>query len=231
MNDEKLVSYKHTLAVILKLKESLLRIMRSIDILSQILFILFYVYCLVTHLDSLPWTIVYSCLIGLSSLFLFFYVFTFRSKNKSVIKVRKVVRRATKYTKFLIRGAIIGYNIYLMCTTEVTELNKLLVFLSIIMLVLQITLDISIIFANRYIDLFLASIKWDFEESLALQKVVGMIKEKDDNPSVGKRIISSLTNRWLKSGRHASDDADPLSEDEEKSRKIIQDIEDNYLDK
>ena len=224
-----MISYKHTYAVILKLKDTLKKSIITIDLITQFLFLLFYVYLLITRKDSALWLSIYITLISISSIFFIFSLSTLSISNKNFKKqIKPIIRRIIKYIKFLIRATIIGINIYYIIKGDTTDLNKMLTILSIVMLITQIIIDIIIILVNKYIDLLVESIKWDYEESPALVKVASVVEDfKDENKhKVTKKIFGFIGKRIF-----ASDSIDDEIQILDNKRYKIKQYEDKYIKK
>ena len=226
-----LLSYKHTISVIKKLKSSIKKGIYIGDIIIQVLFILYYAYCLYTRIDSLLWIIIYSILIVVSSLF---FVYTLLSKNKTENLYskpnRKKINLIVKNIKYLIRGFIIGYNVYLIATTEeVLVIQTLLTALSIFLYVLQIVCQVATHVLAKYLDLITESIRWDFEESDLLKAGISMMNPSEEKPkSIANKIISHIGKRLI--NKHVEhEEATIISEEQQMIRDKIKSFEESEL--
>ena len=100
-------------------------------------------------------------------------MFVIFKKNKYIKKhIKPRVYKTVKYIKYIIKLAII-----IMAIVEIyslgnsTDIKKITTIASIISLIVQISIDLITRFILKYIDLFIESLKMDYENSTVLKEI------------------------------------------------------------
>ena len=133
------------------------------SVVSSLLFIGFYTYLLVIHIETIVLLVAYSILIlvelvgimnDLSARIFVFY----NNKKKMNYKF------ALKIFSWLSRSVVIGYNIYYMLYNPVTDLNKTFLIASSILLLADIIISIIGRFLTHSYEAFIYSLLKDYRE-------------------------------------------------------------------
>ena len=168
-----LISYTNTYGVFLKLRKDISLIQRIIEILVQLIFLAYSGYLLFSNLNNISYFIIYCILFFISLLYFIFDMFVIFKKNKYIKKhIKPRVYKSVKYIKYIIKLAII-----IMAIVEIyslgnsTDIKKITTIASIISLIVQISIDLITRFILKYIDLFIESLKMDYENSTVLKEI------------------------------------------------------------
>ncbi len=168
-----LISYTNTYGVFLKLRKDISLIQRIIEILVQLIFLVYSGYLLFSNLNNISYFTIYCILFFISLLYFIFDMFVIFKKNKYIKKhIKPRVHKTVKYIKYIIKLAII-----IMAIVEIyslgnsTDIKKITTIASIISLIVQISIDLITRFILKYIDLFIESLKMDYENSTVLKEI------------------------------------------------------------
>ncbi len=168
------LSVDNTLAAIQVIKRKILLISLIFGLISNVLFIAFYIYMIFDKFDdSLAHTICYALLallLVISSVFdIFFYQNNHRPMN--YLERRKyewqktIKRRSVTIAKTLIKGFSVGYAIYELVTFEYTTKKLLAILASLTLLIVQSIASFMIDLLLRFVDYFLLAIHQDISDS------------------------------------------------------------------
>lgn len=164
------ICYDHTYSVFLKLKKDLKRFQRIVDILVQLIFIAYNGYLLFTNIDRLLYFIIYSILLFLCIGYFLFTIYAINNNTKKLNKnIKPRVKQIVNILKYIIKFTIITLAVIELCTTEYTTMKLASTIASSVSLLVQITINLITRFVNNYIDLFIESLKMDYENSTALK--------------------------------------------------------------
>ena len=148
-----------TIAVGNKLIKDVEKVLFWITLVVQLVFFVFYGYSIFTNFNNLIFLIIYS-LLGTLSIFNFVHtIVTHPYRKKEKVKKVKFFARIFKY---IINGTMLGVNIFEMINYGGTDFNKIMIIVSAISLVVQIIFEIIVPVMSNYINLFITSVKMDF---------------------------------------------------------------------
>ena len=176
-----------------------LKVMRYLfSFSSSVLFILYYVYLIVIHLDSIPYLITYSVLLGVSVLLFFINLYFLLKKGKSRLEKRLNIERKRRWmlslriAKALIRIATISLAGYDLLTNGGSDLELISFILSILVFVVNIVINIIIEITLRDIDMLKLSFEMDIEQSKILSRLTS--REEKEYSSKEEHIRNDIAN-------------------------------------
>lgn len=180
-----LVSVKHSLAAFGLIKKQIKRILKTINIIVQIVFFLFYGFMIYTHRDSIPMMIAYGAML-LVSIFVFIAGLALETKDedeKAVKKLkkrtRKKIKRICKVIKYICNIFAIGFTIatmFLLNSWDILTIASTIA--SSIFLAIQIIFNVIGILFDKYIEMLRLGIKLDVDDS-GIMKVVDPLGEQN----------------------------------------------------
>lgn len=230
MEDKKLIHYDNTYGVLKKLKHDVLSIERVVETLLQIFFLFYYAYLIYNNIDSTLYLIIYSILGGVSLIYFVFYVIGLISNNKFYKnQVKPVAKKIVTSIKYLIRIFTLVIAFIEMYREPTSDFERIINIVSLVSLCVQIAISIVSHFITAYVDLFITSIKMDYEES----KIKDYVDkgEKIANDGIKGSILGFINNKvGLTEDDTEVVEENTLSKQEVKSRKKVSDIADRYLE-
>lgn len=230
------VHYDNTYGVLKKLKHDVVLAERIVETILQIFFLFYYSYLIYSNVNNLFYLIIYSCLGAVSIIYFVFYVIGLVSDNKYYKKrVKPFAKRIVTIIKYMIRIFTIVIAFIEMYKEPISDFERIINIVSLVSLCVQIAISIISHFVLRYIDLFITSIKMDYEESKISEyvnkgekiandgikgSILGFINEKAglSEPEVDEAIKPSLSKEELKQRKNVEDIANKYLEDERLSR-------------
>lgn len=154
--------FDYSIAVLQKTIRNIKKGMFVLSIVAQLFFIGFYVYLSVIHFDELILFVSYATATSLA-----FIILILRCALDPYDKVSK---RRIKNFKFVLRilswftkGVVIGYNIYYLIQHPISDMNKIFLIISIIVLVVDIACTLIGRFITRSSEHLIYALKKDYE--------------------------------------------------------------------
>ena len=191
-----LISYKNTYNTFLKLKKDITQIQRITSFLAQVIFLAYNIYLLFSNLNNITYLIIYSILFLISLFYFIFDLLLLFSKNKYIKRnIKHKVNLIVKAIKYIIKLTIIILAIIeIFSFDNTTDLKKLTTIISIVTLFIQILIDLITRFITNYIDLFIESLKLDYENSSMLKEIK---KGYDTYNDIKENCFKGVTNLLL----------------------------------
>lgn len=172
-------SYENSKAVALKLKHDIDVMSFVVALIVQVLFVGYYTYSAVIKVGSF-YHYIYAVFMIIGLFSLGFHIFSWKNIEN---KLRRKIKTLIRYFKYPIRALLIILMIIDLVAHEGTPMESMAIVFSIIALVSEIIIQLTIRLTRYYIDLFLESLKMDYEDSAALKSVVNYLlytrKEKE----------------------------------------------------
>ena len=230
------VYYDNTYGVLKKLNHDVVLTERIVETILQIFFLFYYAYLIYNNVNSFLYLIIYSCLSTVSIIYFIFYVIGLVSDNKYYKKrVKPLVKRIVTVIKYMIRIFTIVVAFVEMYKDPISDFERIINIVSLVSLGIQIAVSIISHFVSKYIDLFITSIKMDYEKSKISEyvnkgeriandgikgSILGFINEKAglSDPEDNEVIKPSLSKEELKQRKNVEDIANKYLEDERLSR-------------
>lgn len=175
--------FDYTFAVLNKAIRTIKKGIFVAYIIAQLFFIGYYSYLVVTHINELVLFMLY-CVILFSAvavLILRFFLDPYEKKNKETIKRWRIILNIFSWVT---KALVIGYNIYILISIGVSDINKLFIIISIVVLSANILFTVSGLLISRAISHLIYALKKDYEE---------IYKNSDED--VSSKPIGSLINR------------------------------------
>ena len=155
--------FDNSVSVLSKGARKLKAYLHVAEIIAQLIFISYYVYLLVTHLDDVVLLSAYATLLVLGVFVLFFKIFESDPYDRRGRIIKKKWRKAIRFIGWISRGTVIGYNVYYIVQTPTTDTAKLFLIFSGVVLLIEIILFIITSLFNKYYELFIYALKMDYE--------------------------------------------------------------------
>lgn len=156
------------------------------ELVAQIVFISYYVYLLVTHYKDIVFFVAYTTLLVLGFLILFIKIFDLDPYDKKGHDIKKKWKKAMRFVSWAGRVTVIGYNVYSAMQNGITEIARLFLIFSAVILILEIILFIVSSISSRYYDLLLYALKMDYEffnrdeKELAKKPIARILNDVND---------------------------------------------------
>lgn len=167
------LNFDHTLATFIKIKNDLSKLLHIITVLTQVIFIGYYTYLVVINVNRLAYLIIYSIFLGLSVAFLLYYLIRLRGMAQRVKRIEsRVVRRAFRIAKYIVKAAAIGLAIYQVVVIETSQTMILVTALSSFFLMFNIISEIVIVYVDGAIDRVMLAYSMDRDENI-VNKLIG----------------------------------------------------------
>ena len=230
-----LITVKHTyLAYKMVLKElSILK--KVLNYIIQTFFLGYYVYLIVTHLDSPVRLALYSVLLVIL-IVSFIIDLCVRDKENDTRKAKKLrkenkkkIRFGMSIVKYLVKVATIVLTIIDLIVYGVSDLALILLAVSIVMLIASVASDVAIYLVEKYASMMYLAVKLDIESSEAIKMVSDIVKETKGQESISDEEYYTdaelKTIEYLK--EEAGDNLEPVNENNKKDsfgKKIFKSI-------
>ena len=132
-----------------------------VDIIIQVLFLGYYSYCAVTSFDKYKFLFFfYIALIAISIVWLLITIFRYKfEKNK-----KRFIGKIIKITKWSIRAAVITINVVIAVRYGTSDINIMLLILSIFFLIAQIAFELILDYVRHFYEILFYSFMKDAEE-------------------------------------------------------------------
>ena len=215
-----LITVKHTyLAYKMVLKElSILK--KVLNYIIQTFFLGYYVYLIVTHLDSPVRLALYSVLLVVL-IVSFIIDLCVRDKENDTRKAKKLrkenkkkIRFGMSIVKYLVKVATIVLTIVDLIVYGVSDLALILLAVSIVMLIASVASDVAIYLVEKYASMMYLAVKLDIESSEAIKMVSDIVKETKGQESISDEEYYTdaelKTIEYLK--EEAGDNLEPVEE-------------------
>ena len=199
--------FDYTIAVLNKVIRGIKKGIFVGYVIAQLFFIGYYTYLVVTNRHDIVLLILYCVILFFATaiLILRFFLDPYERKNKEIIKRWRVV---ISIFSWLAKGLVISYNIYVLAVLGVTDINRLFIFISIIVLIGNILFTVSGLLLSRALKHLIFALKKDYEEiyktneeDIASKPIGSLIKrlnnDKDyenyiDHAFVEQRLYDSI---------------------------------------
>lgn len=127
------------------------------NIIVQSIFFIFYGYSIFDNIKNIPLLVIYSILLAVAITGFTTYLITHIKK----IKNPKRFARTLRILKYVANGTMIALSIYELIKFGMGDFSKILLVVSIMSLLLQIIIELIRVFVERYVELYMASLKMD----------------------------------------------------------------------
>lgn len=229
MDKRELVHYENTYGVLKKLKHDIALAERVVETALQIFFLFYYAYLVYNNLNNTMYLVIYAILGSISLIYFIFYLIGLISKNSFYKKrVRNFVKRIVTIIKYAIRIFTIVFAFVEMYHYPISDFDRIINIVSLVSLCLQMLVSIISHFVSRYIDLFITSIKMDYEES----KISDYVEkgERIATDGIKGSILGFINEKAGFSEEHSKQIPKArLSDYELKQRKAVSNISEKYL--
>lgn len=185
-----LITVKHTYSAYKMILKELSILKKVANYLIQAFFLGYYVYLILTNLDSVVRLVLYSVL--LAALIVSFIIeLSIRIKKDDTRRNKKIRKQNKKriqfgisIVKYLANLGTIVLTIIDIVLNGATDLAIVLLAVSIILFVLKIVLDIAIYLIEKYVSMIYLAVKLDIEHSEAIKMVSDLVKESKGQEAI-----------------------------------------------
>jgi len=223
-----LITVKHTYLAYKMILKELSILKKVLNYIIQAFFLGYYIYLIVTHLDSVVRLVLYSVLLAVL-VASFIIELCVRDKDTDTRKEKKErkenkkkVQLGIKIVKYLAKIGTIVLTVIDIVFYGGTDLAIVLLAVSIIMLVLKVAADVAIYLVEKYASMMYLAVKLDIEQSEAIKMVSDIVKE-----TKGQQTLSDeeyYTESELKTiellKEEAGDNLEPAPIEEKKKEKL-----------
>ena len=182
--------FDNSVSVISSISRSLKKYLFILGIATQILFISYYIYLVVTKGGSLPLLILFSFVLFFAVVALLIDIFTVDITSFKSKIVKKNFKRVINYFSWICKVGVIAYNIYYNTTHAATEASMMFLIFSSIFLIVQIIASLFNWLFSYYSELFMYALKMDY---------INIIDEKEDP---NQRPIGQALNKYTNQKDH-----------------------------
>lgn len=188
------VTVKHSTTAYKLIMRELSLFKRILNILIQTVFFAYYIYLLVTKIDSLGYTISYAILLAVmvASIIIELSMRGKSDETKNEKKKRKhnkaKIDLVVKIIKYLAKVATIVLAVIDIALHGGSDLSIILIAVSTLLLIVQITADIVFHFLKRYFTMMYYAVKMDLEQSEGVQYVTGLYHKMKGDEDAPKEI-------------------------------------------
>ncbi len=166
------LNFDYTLATFLKFKKDIAKLLHIIVIFTQLFFVGFYIYQIVTNVNRVVILVIYTSLLTLSILYLTFYLIQIAGKFKSLKrKHSRLVRTIYHIGKYIFKAGSLGLAIYQIVAIETTQTLIFITAVSTFVLLLNIISEVVITYIDKSIDRLIVAFYMD-RESNVLNKLI-----------------------------------------------------------
>ena len=132
-----------------------------VDIIIQVLFLGYYSFCAVTSFEKSTFLFFfYIALIGIAFVWLLVTIFRYKFEKKK----KRIIGRVIKIIKWSIRAIVITINIVLAIKNGASDMQIMLIILSIFFLIGQIAFEFICVFIRHFYEMLMYSVMKDAEE-------------------------------------------------------------------
>ena len=197
----------NSISVIASVSKSLKKYLFILSVVTQVIFIAYYVYLTVTNFETLHLAILYIFILSLAVTVLLIDIFTIDITSFKTKHIKVMTKRVINGASWIFKLGIIGYNIYLVTVNPVTEIGLLFMIFTSLFLVIQVIASLFGWLIAYYSELFIYAVKMDYENIIdentdpnqrpigqALNKFTSQIDHKDkvNELSVKHELFSSI---------------------------------------
>ena len=175
--------FNNSISVLSRAAARFKKIVLFAELIIQLMFVGYYTYLLVVHLNDLVLLIGYSILIALGVSIFVVMLFTLDPYQKKVLEFKKYIRRVLRVVSWTGKVIVIGYNIYCLIRFGMTETGHLLLVLSIIIFVTEVILFVASTILSYYYQLFIYALKMDY------QHLIGNNEDISEKP-IGRVLLN-----------------------------------------
>ena len=158
--------FNNSISVLSRAAARFKKIVLFAELIIQLMFVGYYTYLLVVHIDDLVLLIGYSILTVLGIAIFFVMLFTLDPYQKKVLEFKKYIRRALRVVSWTGKIIVIGYNIYCLIRFGMSETGHLLLVFSIIIFFTEVILFVTSTILSYYYQLFIYALKMDYQNFL-----------------------------------------------------------------
>ncbi|MCQ3035931.1 MAG: hypothetical protein MJ248_06960 [Bacilli bacterium] len=230
-----LITVKHTYLAYKMILKELSILKKVLNYIIQTFFFGYYVYLIVTHLDSPVRLALYSVLLVVL-IVSFIIDLCVRDKENDTRKAKKTrkenkkkIRFGMSIVKYLVKVATIVLTIIDLIVYGVSDLALILLAVSIVMLIASVASDVAIYLVEKYASMMYLAVKLDIESSEAIKMVSDIVKETKGQESISDEEYYTdaelKTIEYLK--EEAGDNLEPVKENNKKDsfgKKIFKSI-------
>lgn len=137
-----------------------------VNIVVQIVFFISYGFAIYSNIENVMILVLYAGLEVLALIGFINYLNTNKKKNKN-LKFERTIR----IFRYLVNGMMLSVNVFEIIKYDTSDLSKILLVVSAVLLLAQIFLEFIRAFAEKYIELFMFSLQKDFEPLTMLGKI------------------------------------------------------------
>ena len=148
------------------------------------MFVGYYTYLLVVHINDIFLLVAYAVLIALGLTIFFVMLFTLDPYQRSKLVFKRTIRRILRIVSWTSKLTVICYNIYYLIKFGTTETGQLLLVFSIIIFLTEIILFVFTNIFSHYYQLFIYALQMDY------QKVIGEQEKINDKP-IGRILLNA----------------------------------------
>ncbi len=222
-------SYENSKAVALKLRHDIDVLSFVVSLVVQIMFVGYYTYSAVIKVGSL-YHYVYAVFMIVGLFSLGFHIFSWKNIET---KLRRQIKTLIRYVKYPIRALLIVLLIIDLVHTGGTPMESMAIVFSIIAYVAEIIIQLIIRFTRYYLDLFLESLKMDYEDSAALKAAVNFVlytRKENENKKDG--FFAKMGKKKINDFIETNCDKGPVYEptpSQQKLRERIKELKEDYV--
>jgi hypothetical protein len=189
--------FGHTIAAIRSIIDGFKKMVFAIGILLQLSIIAYLGYALYASKGNLVANVI---LISLAVAYLIFELATKNIRTRQMKDAKKIVRRAVKYAKILVRASTLAIVLYGVTVSigDVTAIELILIAISLISWIMQVVIELVTLYVESQLTFLELALKTDFAPISrpvtvvgdAIKKMAGVAVEKAPEPSeaVKKRL-------------------------------------------
>ena len=221
-------SYENSKAVALKLKHDIDILSFVVALIVQVLFVGYYTYSAVIKIGSVyHYIYAFFMIVGLFSLG--FHILSWKNIEN---KLRRKIKTLIRYVKYPIRALLIVLLIIDLVNTGGTPMQSMAIVFSIIAYVAEVVIQLTIRLTRYYLDLFLESLKMDYEDSAALKAAVNFVlytRKENDNKKDG--FFAKMGKKKINDFIETNCDKGPVYEptpSQQRLRARIRELKDDY---
>lgn len=177
--------FDHTIAVISNISRSLKKYLNIVSIITQLLFMGYYAYLIVVNITKLQFLIAYSVLEAIETIILLIDIIgAFRDLDYHGRRLKARTKRIIHYFSWVIKLAVIIFNIIVIVRGEATEVGMMFLIFSSVFLLIQMILTLMSRLFSYHLDLLLYGLRMDYVDLTE--------EESIENRPLGK-VINNVT--------------------------------------
>ena len=221
-------SYENSKAVALKLKHDIDVLSFVVALIIQVMFVGYYTYSAVIKIGSM-YHYIYAVFMIVGLFSLGFHIFSWKNIEN---RLRRKIKTLIRYVKYPIRALLIILLIIDVVRTGGTPMESMAIVFSIIAYVAEVIIQLTIRLTRYYLDLFLESLKMDYEDSAALKAAVNFVlytRKENDNKKDG--FFAKMGKKKINEFIETNQDKGPVYEPtpaQQRLRARIRELKDDF---